>query len=220
MIQYPPENRCTKHRYRLSGEQLENSPEKKDLGVSIDERFNMSWLSVLADQKANHILDCINRNIISRSREVILPLYSALVRLHLEYCVLFWDPQHKKDMELLEQVQRRATKVIRGLEHLLYEDRLRELGLFSLESRRLWGDLLAAFYYLKRAYRKAGEGLFIRAGIKRRRENGFKLEEGRFRLGIRKKLFTERVARHWNGLLSKVVNAPPWKHSRPDWMGL
>ena len=110
--------------------------------------------------------------------------------------------------------------MIRGLEHLPYKDRLRELGLFSLEKGRLQGDLIVAFQYLKVAYRKAGEGLFVRAGSNRTKGNGFKLKEGRFRLGIRKKLFTERVARHWNGLLSKAVNAPPWKHSRPDWMGL
>ena len=86
----------------------------------------------------------------------------------------------------MEQVQRRVTKMIRGLEHPLYKYRLRDLGLFSLERRRLGGDLIVAFWYLKGAYRKAGEGLFIRACSERMRGNGFKLEEGRFRLDIRR----------------------------------
>ena len=132
MIRRPP--RSTLFPYTTlfrSEEALESSRVEKDLGVLVDEKLDVSQQCALAAQKANCVLGCITKRVSSREREGIVPLCSALVRPYVKHRVQAWSPQHRKDVALLEQVQRRATKMIRGLEHLSYEEKLMELGLLT-----------------------------------------------------------------------------------------
>ena len=116
-----------------------------------------------------------------RPREVTVPLYSAPVRPHLEYCVQIWDPQQRKDVGLLKKVHRRAMSMIRGLKHLSCADRLRELALFSLEKRRVQKDIFMAFQYLKEDYKQEQNQPFTHVDSDRTSRNGFKLKVRRFR---------------------------------------
>ncbi|PKU42847.1 hypothetical protein llap_6848 [Limosa lapponica baueri] len=106
------------HQSRLGVDLLESSSAERDLGNLLDNKLTMRQQCALVAKKANGLLGCIKKSVGSRSRQVILPLYSALVRPHLEYCVQFQAPQFKKDKELLERFQRRAMKMIKGMEHL------------------------------------------------------------------------------------------------------
>uniref|UniRef100_K7EY15 Reverse transcriptase domain-containing protein n=1 Tax=Pelodiscus sinensis TaxID=13735 RepID=K7EY15_PELSI len=196
------------HTYRMGSDRLERNMAERDLGVIVDHKLNRSQQRDAFAKKANMILGCINRCVVSKTREVILLFYSALVRPQLEYCGLFWAPHFKKDVEKLERIQRRATRMIKGLENMTCEGRLKKLGLFSLEKRRLRGDMIAVFRYLKGCHKEEGENLFILASIDRTRSNGLKLQQGRFRLDIRKKFLTVRVVKHWNKLPREVVESP------------
>ncbi|XP_059575643.1 uncharacterized protein LOC132246527 [Alligator mississippiensis] len=196
------------HTYSLGNDLLGGTEVEKDLGVLVDSKMNMSRQCDKAIKKANGTLSCISRCMTNRSKEVILLLYRALVRLQLEYCVQFWAPQFKRDADNLERVQRRATRMVKDLQTKPYEERLENLDLFSLRKRRLRGDLVAAYKFITGAQKGVGEYLFTKAPPGVTRKNGHKLADSRFRLDIRKNFFTVRVAKVWNGLPREVVLSP------------
>ncbi|PKU43585.1 reverse hypothetical protein [Limosa lapponica baueri] len=164
----------------LASMKLRSSSVERDLRVLEDHKLNMSEQCAAAAKQARRMLGCIKKIITSRDKELIIPLCSVLFRPHLQYCVQFWSLLHKKVVDRLEVAQRRGAKMIKGLGSHLYEERLRELGLFSLEKRRLKGNLITMFQFLKGGYKEDGDSLFTRGHMEKMRSNGYKLLLRRF----------------------------------------
>ena len=171
------------HKYELGGKELKITTEERDLGVIMHYSLKPSRQCAEAAKKGNRILGLMKRTIVSRDKDIITRLYKTLVRPHLEYCVQAWNPFLKKDIEILERVQRRATKMIKGCQKLSYEDRLKRCGLTTLEKRRERGDLIETYKLMT-------------GKVEMPHERFFKMAEHTGTRGHAKKLFKKRVGTH------------------------
>ena len=133
--------------YTMGGTVMNTTLKEKDLGLTISADMKVSEQCGIAAAKGNQIIGLIRRNIVYK-KELIIPLYKTIVRPHLEYCIQAWRPYRKKDIDILERVQRSATKMIQKLRNISYEMRLKECGLTTLETRRLRGDQIEVFKIL------------------------------------------------------------------------
>ena len=173
----------------------------------MDRDFNFKEQCLNARNRANKILGFINRNVRYKSKNVIRQLYNSYVRPHIEYCVQAWRPHLRHDINMLESVQKRATKLIPSLKNMLYEDRLEELNMFSVEYRFLRGDMIETYKILTGKSGIRHNGLFEIDKSERNRGHHLKLKKQRCRLDIRKYSFSHRVVDEWNKLPSVVVES-------------
>ena len=137
------------NRYNISNVTLNRSEFERDLGVQVCSDLRPRKQSIAAKNQANKVLGFIARSVKSRSAEVILKLYSSLVKPHLDYASQFWSPYCKLDIGWIDSVQKKMTNMIQGIRNLSYERRLKLLQLYSLERRRLGGDLIEVFKWIK-----------------------------------------------------------------------
>ena len=189
----------------------ETTREEKDLSVYISNNLSPSNHVARAVEKANRVLGIIKRTYVNRSKGNILSLYKSLVRPHLEYCVQAWRPFLRQDVDNIEKVQRRATRMISELADLEYSERLRRCNLTTLEIRRHRADLLEVYRIVNGIddldpgkffiFRSDGEGRDTRC-------HNLQIQKQRFSLLIRKSCFSQRVVDHWNALPAGAVNAP------------
>ena len=149
----------------------------------------------------------IMRAITYKSADIMIPLFKALVRPTLEYANVVWFPSKRKDINALENVQRRFTKCIEGMKEMQYEERLKLLDLPSLEYRRIRGDMIETFKITHNIYDYRVTDNFLKMNKKSTRNHGYKLEKQRVNTTQYQNFFTNRIVNVWNNLPYKVVNA-------------
>ena len=191
----------------MEGAWLENCEKERDLGVVIDKDLKFSDQCLEARNRANRMLGFIKRNVTYKSKEVVLQLFNSYVRPYLEYCVQAWKPYHRHNINTLEAVQRRATKLIPGLKNLQYCERLKTLNMFSLERRFIRGDMIQMYKMFEGLDSLNINDFFLLNQDSRCRGHSRKIVKKHCRLDARKYFFSQRGVEMWNSLPQEVVSS-------------
>ena len=195
-----------RYKYYIEGTEVKKVSEEKDLGVITSEDLKQKKQVAKVVKSANRILGMIRRTITCKNKINILSLYKTLVRPILDYGAAVWSPHQRGDIEKVEKIQRRATKMIKEIRHLSYQDRLKACNLMTLEMRRRRYDLIETFKIIKEIYAVDKEKFFKMRNNQTRGHNQ-KIYKQHSRLNLRKYFFTQRVVNDWNQLPEEAVNA-------------
>jgi ribonucleases P/MRP protein subunit RPP40 len=190
--------------YQLNDINLVVDKEERNLGVIIQNDLKCTQQCIKVVNTANKVLCMIRGSFMCKDREIILQLCKALVRPHLEYCVQAWRPHLQKEIDFIERVQRRATKVISNLKNKSYEERLSILSLTTLQTRRVRGDLIEVFKMCK-GFDNLYPRLFLKFCTAPTRGHTLKLFKPRCHLDIGKFSFAHRVIDAWNSLNDNII---------------
>ena len=192
--------------YSLLGKEIKSVEQEEDLGVIISKDLKSTKQCIKVEKKAQKLVGYIKRQFKYRDKETVLQLYTSIVRPHLEYAVQFWSPTLRKDIDRLEAVQARATKLVPSIRQFGYQRRLERLNLFNLETRRLRGQLIETFKILKGLYNIDYSNLFT-LSTNQTRSNGLKIDLKRYNTTPCGNFFTYKIGNTWNKLPTDVVNS-------------
>ena len=193
--------------YHMEGKEIEQVHEEKDLGVIVDSKLKFQTHIASATKKANRVLGLIRRTFTNMDKQTFLCLFKSLVRPHLEYGSAVWSVIYKKEAVAIENVQRRATKILPNIRNLSYSERLLYLGLPSLQYRRMRADMIQVFKILNGIDSVESDNLFTSTSAPNNRGNSRKLQKRHCRLDIRKYFFSQRIVNIWNSLSEDTVTA-------------
>ena len=193
--------------YHINGQLLEVCDTYKDLGVIISKDLKVAQHIESCIAKANIKLGMIKRTFEFIDKEIFLKTYKTFVRPLLEYCQEAWAPHLAKDITSLENVQRRATKLVSGLKTLSYEERLKSLNLFKLSDRRERGDMISMYKIMHNLVNIDANSLFQMNNTSSTRGHLYKLYPVRNNTDIRRCFYTQRVVAPWNRLPNHVVTS-------------